>query len=171
LPAAIRLPRIHFSVPHVASGAVVLVLLLGGGWLVLRTMARDSGVTPANPSVPTLQHLVMRELPAAPSRVTLVAPEYRAASARAAVPGEEYGHISVARTTWVFVRYQDNSTVERVLSPGDRLVLRSVPVYLAAGEAPGAEIVIVGHPIDATQFNVNGQLRIGSAFLSAALRR
>jgi hypothetical protein len=82
---------------------------------------------------------------------------------------ERYGHVQVQRATWVFVRYRDNSTVERVLAPGQRFVLQGMPIYIAAGAASGAEVVLDGEAIDVDRFDVDGQLRIGSAFLSAAL--
>ena len=162
--------RLHVRSAPLAAGAAVLLLLLVGGWLVSLGVARgDEHETSQTPDLPTLQHLITTTLPPAPSLVTLVSPAPESGGNAAADEG--YGHISVARTTWVFVRYQDNSTVERVLSPGDRFVLRGAPIYLAAGEAPGAEVVIVGRPVDPARFNVNGELRIGSAFLMAAVQR
>lgn len=160
----------HVSRTTVLVGVAVLAVVAVGGWVVSLGL-RDDGVVdePASANL-TLQHLVSHQLPMATVPVTLAAPAPSGSTARDGVTGGNFGHISVARTTWVFVRYQDNSTVERVLSPGSKLVLSGIPIYLAAGEAPGAEIVIVGQPIDPQQFNVNGQLRIGSAFLSAALR-
>jgi hypothetical protein len=176
LPTVAPSPKPPAALPArramVSAAAAVLAAVGIGGWLVSLGVAdNEAGVD--SPSSPlTLQHLVSHQLPVSMSRVSLAAPGPLAGPEfRAEATGEGFGHIRVARTTWVFVRYQDNSTVERIVSPGQRFVLSGVPVYLAAGDAPGAEIVIAGQAVDPERFNVNGQLRIGSAFLSAALRR
>ena len=106
----------------------------------------------------------------APVQLLLKAPDVASATTARAVSGNWVGYVRVPRATWVFVRYQDNSVVERVISPGDTFVLRDTPIYLAVGAAAGAEVVIDGERIDTNRFDVNGQLRIGSAFLSASAR-
>ncbi len=172
LPPPKPASTIHVGRAPVFAGVAVLAVVVTGGWLVSLGLGDDRAGGDSPPPSLTLQHLVSHQLPMAMSRVSLEAPRPSAESAfRDDARGDGFGHIRVARTTWVFVRYQDNSTVERILSPGSRFVLRGVPIYLAAGDAPGAEIVIAGQSIDPEQFNVNGELRIGSAFLSAALRR
>ncbi len=159
-----------------AASLAAAVTLAVGGWLVLRgipvtdaPVAKDAApavVAPAD--MPTLQNLVSTQLSPAPVAVRLSAPE-EPSPVRSG--DGEFGYVRVPETTWVFVRYADNSTVERVISPADRFVLRAQPVYLAVGRAPGAEVVLVGEPIDTGRFVVDGQLRIGSAFLSAAARQ
>jgi hypothetical protein len=177
-PSAVSLPlpkpvsAFYARGAAVSAGVSVLTAVVAGTWLVsLGLEDEKAGGDP--PSAPlTLQHLVSQQLPMSMSRVGLEAPAPLIGSGgRGDEAPEGFGHIRVATTTWVFVRYQDNSTVERILSPGHRFVLSGVPVYLAAGEAPGAEIVIGGESVDPERFTVNGQLRIGSAFLSAALGR
>jgi hypothetical protein len=163
---------LHTRRAVVSAAASVLAAVVIGGWLVSLGLRDDETGVDSPSAHLTLQHLVSHQLPISMSRVSLAAPDPLAGPAlRAASSGEGFGHVRVARTTWVFVRYQDNSTVERILSPGQRFVLSGVPVYLAAGDAPGAEIVIAGQTVDPERFNVNGELRIGSAFLSASLPR
>ncbi len=166
--------------PLAAAAMVAMVSLAVGGWLVLEGWPvsvstdadRDAAVFDRQSPAPTMDHLVADHHPFAPMEVRLSAPAAvpapSAAASRAAAGS--IGHIRVPHSTWVFVRYVDNSVVERVIGPADTFVLRDVPVYVAVGAASGAEVVLEGHRIDTTRFNVNGQLRIGSAFLSAAAR-
>jgi cytoskeleton protein RodZ len=76
-----------------------------------------------------------------------------------------YGAITVATSTWIFVRYADNTTDERRIAPGDTFAFRSQPVYIAVGAAKGTTIVVGGRTLDAAPFTTNGQIRIGKAFL------
>jgi transcriptional regulator with XRE-family HTH domain len=165
--------------PLVAATMAGTVTVAVGAWLVFAgwpfsslPSGQDAATSVAgnDTSLPTLEHLVTRHRPTAPVQLLLKAPEAPSATTARAASGNAAGYVRVPRTTWVFVRYQDNSVVERVISPGDTFALRETPVYLAAGVASGADVVIDGERIDTDRFDVNGQLRIGSAFLSAAAR-
>jgi hypothetical protein len=82
------------------------------------------------------------------------------------MPGAGVGQVTVARRTWVFVRYGDNTTVTRGLAPGEAFVLQDVPTYLAVGAAEDTSVVIGGHAIDNSLYTVNGQLRVRSSQLA-----
>lgn len=169
--------------PIVAGSMVAVVSLTVGSWLVIKgwplsdsaddTAAAAATALERRSSAPTMHHLVTGHHPLAPIDVRLEPPAFvPASSSPGAVlaTGDGVGHIRVPRATWVFVRYHDNSVVERVIGSGETFVLRATPIYVAIGAASGAEVVLEGQRIDTSRFNVNGQLRIGSAFLSAAAR-
>jgi hypothetical protein len=80
-------------------------------------------------------------------------------------PGGRHGAVSVSTSTWVFVRYADNSTDERRIGAGTRFTFKAQPVYIAVGTAAGTTITVNGRVIDAAPFTANGQIRIGKAFL------
>lgn len=82
------------------------------------------------------------------------------------MPGAGVGQVTVARRTWVFVRYGDNTTVTRGLAPGEAFVLQDMPTYLAVGAAEDTSVIIGGHAIDNAQYTVNGQLRVRSSQLA-----
>jgi hypothetical protein len=79
---------------------------------------------------------------------------------------QSFGRVRVANTTWIFVRYANNSTVERGLAAGDEFVLRDVPSYLMVGSADGTDVEIAGHRIESERFLSNGQIRIGASALA-----
>jgi cytoskeleton protein RodZ len=68
--------------------------------------------------------------------------------------------IEVASNTWVFVRYPDNSTIERGVAAGERIAFRTLPVYVAVGTATGVTLVLGERPVDVSPFISNGQVRI-----------
>ncbi|MGE3277063.1 MAG: helix-turn-helix domain-containing protein [Vicinamibacterales bacterium] len=104
----------------------------------------------------------------APAAVPAVAPGDRGAAASG---GAGAGRVSVPRATWVFVRYANDETVERVLQPGQALDLRSVPIYLAVG-IPNPDVTIGGQPVDVQPWVTDArQVRIGRADLAALARR
>lgn len=92
-----------------------------------------------------------------------------AESSPTAAPAARFGSVAVSGATWVFVRYADNTTDERHLGPRETFVLRAQPVYIAVGLADGTAISVNGQPIDSKPFVVNGQIRIGRAFLGTLL--
>jgi hypothetical protein len=75
-------------------------------------------------------------------------------------PGPGQGGVAVARETWVFVRYPDNSTVERRMAAGERVAFEALPVYVAVGMAAGVELTLGERPVDVSPFVSNGQVRI-----------
>lgn len=70
------------------------------------------------------------------------------------------GGIEVTSDTWVFVRYPDNSTIERGVAAGERITFRTLPVYVAVGTATGVTLVLGERPVDVSPFISNGQVRI-----------
>lgn len=178
---ASALPRMRHAGLVVAAIAAMAVSATVGWYVVSRgwPVFDPSGEAAVASAPPSLVHLVSTSLPmpaasvhlSAPTKSSSVAPTQTApVIAGSDVSEERYGYVRVQRGTWVFVRYRDNSTVERGLGPGQRLVLQGMPIYIAAGAASGAEVVLDGESVDVERFDVDGQLRIGSAFLSAALR-
>jgi cytoskeletal protein RodZ len=81
-------------------------------------------------------------------------------------PDDAIGRVRVGKRTWIFVRYVDNSTVERGLAPGEEFILEDRPIYLAVGVAEDTDVEIGGHTIDNSLFTTNGQLRVGSSQLA-----
>jgi cytoskeleton protein RodZ len=68
--------------------------------------------------------------------------------------------VEVASTTWVFARFEDNSTLERGIAGGTSLELDRYPVYLAVGTADGVSLVVDGRRVPLTPFARNGQIRL-----------
>jgi transcriptional regulator with XRE-family HTH domain len=82
-----------------------------------------------------------------------------------------FGYLTVDTSTWVFVRYPDNSTVERTLGSGESLELDQRPVYLAVG-APQVELTIGGRSVDVTPFITSGrEVRLGARELMGLANR
>lgn len=94
-----------------------------------------------------------------------VAPVHAVATGLSA--STDAGRIHVSEPTWIFVRYANNSTVERRLRSGEEFRLRDVPVYVAVGTAQGTEVTVAGQRVDVEPFTANGELRIGAAYLAA----
>lgn len=184
--SAIPRPRNAFAV------ALGIVITTFAGWLLFssivtrpfRALDRRTQASrqPQKPAEPTTIQLTPTES-VKPAPVTAEAAEPAAASilrplsavagtwapvtAMAASASDVgLGHIKVARDTWIFVRYENNSTVERRLTAGGEFVLSGRPVYLAIGESEGTEVVVAGQVIENARFTNKGQLRIGSAYLA-----
>lgn len=81
-----------------------------------------------------------------------------------------FGRVRVDKSTWIFVRYTNNSTTERGLPAGSEFVLHQRPIYIAVGTAEGTNVEVAGHTLDNTQFASNGQLRIGASSLATLQR-
>ncbi len=82
------------------------------------------------------------------------------------------GRVVVAQMSWVFVRYPDNTVVERVLQPDQSLTLREWPIYLAVGSigannADGVEFSWGDRTVDVTPFANGNEVRIPVAQLAA----
>ena len=101
------------------------------------------------------------------------APTLRAASAATSSPTPlDRGRVVVAHTSWVFVRYPDNTVVERTLQPMQSLTLREWPIYLAVGsiganDADGVRFSWGDRTIDLTSFTRGNEVRIRAAQLVA----
>ena len=82
------------------------------------------------------------------------------------------GRVVVAHTSLVFVRYPDNTVVERTLQPVQSLTLREWPIYLAIGsiganDADGVMFSWGDRTIDVTPFTKDNEVRIRAAQLVA----
>lgn len=91
----------------------------------------------------------------------------------ASLSGDEsgsFGRIVVTQPTWLFVRFSDQSTLERGLRPGESVDFSNRPVYLAVGRAEGTTVELAGHSLDTSLFTTNGQLRVGAAALATLFR-
>jgi hypothetical protein len=120
--------------------------------------SQDPLVTPA-PTSATVPAMVTNDEPANPIAASLTNDE-----------SQSFGRISVTQPTWLFVRFSDQSTIERGLRPGESVDFSSRPVYLAVGSAEGTHVEVAGHALDTSQFTTNGQLRVGSSALAALFR-
>ena len=114
-------------------------------------------VTP--PLSATVPAMVMSDDPASPIAASLSGNE-----------SGSFGRIVVTQPTWLFVRFSDQSTLERGLRSGESVDFTSRPVYLAVGRAEGTSVELAGHPLDTSLFTTNGQLRVGSAALATLFR-
>ena len=81
------------------------------------------------------------------------------------------GRVRVGQPTWVFVRYANGTTLERVLGRGEVLTLQERPTYLAVGSADETVVELDGQAIDNSPFIVNGALRVGSSQLAQLVAR
>jgi hypothetical protein len=147
--------------------------------------------TEAAPAAPAVPELIVAQAPApfdelhpavapdryvaeaapAPPAAPVATPPARPTTAASPVPAGAAGRVSVGRATWVFVRYANNQTVERVLQSGQALDLASVPIYLAVGIDDRVDLTLGGHPVDVGPFVTDAhQVRIGRAELAALAR-
>jgi len=78
--------------------------------------------------------------------------------------------VTLARPAWVFVRYGDNSVIERVLQAGQSLTLKAAPIYLAIGAGEGVTVTLRGRPIDVSRFRNGDEIRIRASDLAALAR-
>jgi transcriptional regulator with XRE-family HTH domain len=83
---------------------------------------------------------------------------------------ERAGMVTLSRPAWVFVRYRDNSTTERVLQSGQSLMLTSNPIYLAIGTGEGVTLTLRGRPIDVSPYRKDDEIRIRATELAALAR-
>lgn len=77
-----------------------------------------------------------------------------------------FGAVSVPSATWMFLRYIDNTVIERTLDAGERAVFEKPPVYLAVG-APDVELMVGSQRVNTAPFIVNGQLRLRASDFNA----
>jgi hypothetical protein len=89
-----------------------------------------------------------------------------------APPAPDRGRVVVAQTSWVFVRYPDNTVVERILQPVESLTLRDWPIYLAVGsigadDTDGVRLSWGDRTIDVTPFKIGNEVRIRTPQLAA----
>jgi hypothetical protein len=105
-----------------------------------------------------------------PAPAPATTPNPPAPSLPAADAGGRAGIVTLARPAWVFVRYADNSVIERVLRAGQSLTLTSAPIYLAVGTAEGVTLTLRGRPIDVTPFKTGDEIRIRAIDLAMLAR-
>jgi transcriptional regulator with XRE-family HTH domain len=161
-----------------AAAAVVLVALSAAGylfyssrpeWLPFQTPTISVAELPqatadAAPAPPA------EELPGlAPSGTSTLAPEADlppppaepvSVSAQETDAALEGIRVAVGSTTWVFARFEDNSTLERGIAGGASLDLERFPVYLAVGSADGVSLIVDGRRVPLTPYARNGQIRL-----------
>jgi hypothetical protein len=77
-----------------------------------------------------------------------------------------FGAVTAPTATWIFLRYIDNTVVERTLAAGERAVFEKPPVYLAVG-APDVELMFGSQRVNTAPFIVNGQLRLRASDFNA----
>ena len=172
-----------------AAAAVVLVALSAAGylfyssrpeWLPFQTPTISVAELPSAPPAPP-QGLPQatadaapappaEELPGlAPSGTSTLAPEADlppppaepvSVSAQETDAALEGIRVAVGSTTWVFARFEDNSTLERGIAGGASLDLERFPVYLAVGSADGVSLVVDGRRVPLTPYARNGQIRL-----------
>jgi cytoskeleton protein RodZ len=75
--------------------------------------------------------------------------------------------LTVTGTTWVFVRFEDNSTLEQGMAGGSSLELERYPVYLAVGATDGVTLVVDGRRVSLAPYARNGQIRLSRQQLAA----
>jgi len=107
--------------------------------------------------------------PMVPAPVTPAPAPAPAPVASAATAGA--GSVAVGRASWVFVRYPDNSTVERSITPGEAIRFRALPVYVAVGTTAGVTLMLGDRPVDVSPFISNGQVRLTREQIDALARR
>jgi hypothetical protein len=105
-----------------------------------------------------------------PAPAPATTPDPPAPSLPAADAGGRTGVVTLARPAWVFVRYADNSVIERVLRAGQSLTLTSAPIYVAIGTAEGVTLTLRGRPIDVTPFKTGDEIRIRAIDLAMLAR-
>jgi hypothetical protein len=77
-----------------------------------------------------------------------------------------FGAVSAPSATWMFLRYIDNTVIERTLDRGERAVFEKPPVYLAVG-SPDVELMVGSQRVNTAPFIVNGQLRLRASDFNA----
>jgi len=118
-------------------------------------------VAPPEPAPPVAAPAAPSPAPPASAPVTPAPAEPPAqASAVPAAASAGAGSVEVSRATWVFVRYPDNSTVERRVAAGERITFRQIPVYVAVGAVAGVTLTLGEHPVDVSPFASDGEVRI-----------
>ncbi len=158
----------------VAAG---LLVCLVGGSVAWYYSSRLPSVGPS--AVPDLRGTISAPVPVAtvqpPGRQAASAntPTLPAAAVATSLPLTlDRGRVVVAHTSWVFVRYPDNTVVERVLQPEQSLTLREWPFYLAVGsiganDADGVRLSWGDRTIDVTPFANGNEIRIRAPQLAA----
>lgn len=173
----------------IAGVVVAVVVAAGGGYVwwqqAVESSAARRGVSPAAPApappTPPAVAMASAEVPAAPlpdAAPPSASPEPVPLAADPAtsdpVPADPapadlaapFGSVRVTRGTWIFLRYIDNSVVERPLAEGERAVFDKPPVYLAVG-TPDAELTLGNQRVNTAPFIVNGQLRVRASDFNA----
>jgi cytoskeletal protein RodZ len=105
-----------------------------------------------------------------PAPAPATTPDPPAPSLPAGDAGGRAGVVTLARPAWVFVRYADNSVIERVLQAGQSLTLTSAPIYIAIGTSEGVTLTLRGRPIDVTPFRTGDEIRIRAIDLAMLAR-
>ena len=158
--------------------AVVLVLALAGiagVWFIRGAGAPwwDGAPSSAETPLPAVQAPPAAPTPDAAAPLTVrdpIAVEPFAADPSEAQPATPVpppaaaspraGGIVVERETWVFIRYPDNSTVERRVAAGERVPFTALPVYVAVGTDAGVALTLGERLVDVSPFISNGQVRV-----------
>jgi len=146
----------------IAPTAAVLVVLGAGFALYLNRTGLP--FTSAQVESDTVSLAVASPLPAHPIQVPAATPlSVRAQPASALISDGEPDstvRVSVGKATWVFIRYPDNSVVERRLAAGEEIQVGPMPVYLAVGTAESVEVLVEDRPVALQPYIRNGQVRL-----------
>ncbi len=173
-PAGHRIARPTARLLLVAGG---LLVCLFGGSVARYYSSRLPSVGPS--AVPDLRGTISAPVPVAtvqpPGRQAASAntPTLPAAAVATSLPLTlDRGRVVVAHTSWVFVRYPDNTVVESTLQPVQSLTLREWPIYLAVGsiaanDADGVKLNWDDRAIDVTPFTNGSEVRLRAAQLAA----
>ena len=143
--------------------ATAALVVLGAGFALYLSRG---GLPLISPDVErdTVSLVAESPLPAQPMRVPTATPlSVRAQPASTLVPDGEPDsnvRVSVGKATWVFIRYPDNSVVERRLAAGEEIEVGPMPVYLAVGTAESVEVLVENRPVALQPYIRNGQVRL-----------
>jgi hypothetical protein len=171
--------------------AAAIVVVTGAGLALLfggRTPRAVEGTSASAPALPADLNEPRREIPAtAPvERPEASLPEPLATSATPTAPvvptdrpalsppsptGDvAAGVVTLTHPAWVFVRYGDNSVIQRTLRAGQSLTLTSAPIYLAIGAGEGVTVMLHDRPVDVSRFRTGDEIRIAASDLAALAR-
>jgi hypothetical protein len=146
----------------IVPATAALVVLSAG--LVTYLSRTGLPFTSADVESDTVSLVVASPLPSQPIQVPAATPlPVRAQPASALISGGEPDstvRVSVGKATWVFIRYPDNSVVERRLAAGEEIEVGPMPVYLAVGTAESVEVLVEDRPVALQPYIRNGQVRL-----------
>lgn len=164
-----------------AAVAVAVAVAAGGGYVWWQraidrpaTAAQVPITAPARTLTPAVAPAAVLSEPAAEPAVaepTAMVPDVSAGALSASAPPPAdvlapFGEVRVPTATWIFLRYIDNTVVERPVAGGERTVFEKPPVYLAVG-TPDAELTLGSERVNTAPYIVNGQLRLRASDFNA----